>query len=158
MTKLRLGALGNRLVLTAALALASVPTTAQEASFRLSFLPREATNLVCFSREHALDLLAEFREVYMAEARPRVKRLVRSFADKIGPGKQYDCALLKSVYIPIMPIDAIDLVSERSLDWGDKDEHYFVTSKVLVGEKTYTKTADGGPIFAFTSDFVIIKE
>ncbi|MGF1500620.1 MAG: hypothetical protein ACFBSD_02300 [Paracoccaceae bacterium] len=127
-------------------------------SYRLSFLPDEQTNLICFSRTDALALLIEFRRRYLAEERPRVRRLIRSFEPELGPDNRYDCGLVASIYVPTQPIEAVDLAFERGLDWGDKDEHFFVAASLLVGETRYTMTAQGTPIYVFTSDFVILKQ
>ncbi len=127
-------------------------------TYRLSYLPDEQNNLICFSRQDALDLLTSFRTVYLAEERPRVRRLLRGFTEEFGQNRRYDCSFVFSIYVPTLPIQAVDLVEERGLDWEGRDEHYFVATNILVGETKYTQTATGGPIFVFTSDAVILKE
>ncbi|MGF1447480.1 MAG: hypothetical protein ACFBRM_14955 [Pikeienuella sp.] len=139
-----------------AFGLAARAQTAQ--NFSLLYLPDEQKNLICFSRGDALDLLTQFRELYMAEARPRVARLLRGFSDDFGQNRRYDCSFIVSIYVPTLPVDAIDLVQERGLDWGDDNEYYFVAATLLVGETKYTQTATGGSIYVFTSDAVIRKE
>ena len=137
----------------------SVPAAAQGAPvYRLTFLPDEADNLICFSAGDARDLLVAFRERYLAEERPRVRRLLRGFEDQLGPAARYDCAFVRSIYVPHQPVVAIDITEELGLDWGGRDAHFFVETELLVGESRYTRTTSGGPIYVFTSDFVILKE
>ena len=134
---------------------------AQEAPvYRLSYIPDEQENLICFAREDALALLTVFHEIYMAEARPRTRRILRGFAGEFGPGKRYDCGFVRSIYVPILPVEAIDLVEEFGTGWEgrQKKAHYFVATNLLVGEMKYTQTASGGRIYVFASEFEILKE
>lgn len=126
--------------------------------YRVSYLPDERDNLICFSRDDALDLLASFHDRYMAEARPRAMRLLRSLESQFGQTKRYDCAFIRSIFVPILPVEAVDIAEERGLDWGEAQEHYFVAANLLVGEAKYTKTATGGRIYVFASDVEIEKD
>lgn len=142
-----------------ALAAALGPAAAQDGPvYRLTYLPDEADNLICFSAADARDLLVAFRARFLAEERPRARRLLRTFEDQIGPGARYDCAFVRSIYVPRQPVVAIDIAEELALDWGEHDEHYFVAAELLVGDTRYTQTTSGDPIYVFTSDFVILKE
>lgn len=145
-----------RLAASAAIAV-SVSANAQEASYALSYLPDERDNVICFSRGDALALLSAFHAAYTAAEDPRAMRLMREFAGEFGPGRRFDCAFLRSIFVPSLPIDAVDVAVERALDWGERDEHFFVASSILIGETKYTQTETGGRIYVFASDFVIEK-
>lgn len=145
--------------LAAAVGLGVGPAHAQDATvYRLTYLPDEADNLICFSPEDARDLLVAFRARYLAAQRPRARQILRAFEAQLGPAARYDCAFVRSIYVPLQPVVAIDIAEDLGLDWGDLDEHYFVETELLVGQTRYTQTAAGGAIYVFTSDFVILKE
>ncbi len=136
---------------------ASVCAEAQEVRYELSYLPDERDNVICFSRGDALALLSAFHAAYTGAEDPRAMRLMRGFEGEFGPGRRYDCAFLRSIFVPILPIDAVDVTVERGFDWGERDEHYFVASNILIGETKYTQTETGDRIYVFASDFVIEK-
>lgn len=132
-----------------------------EPVYRLSYIPDEQDNLICFSPVDAMAILTAFHALYVAEERPRTRRLLRTLEPEMGPGRRYDCAFVRSIYVPVVPVTAIDIQETRGADWGSgrfHKRHYFIATNLLVGETKYTQTRTGGRIWVFTSDFEVIKE
>lgn len=120
--------------------------------YKLSHIPDQQRNVVCFARSDALALLADFHRRYVSA--PILDPL--PVLIELAPSQGYDCTTVDAAFIPTLPIQAVDLAVERGLDWSGRAEHFFVRAKLFGAVTPLPAGAD--EIYVFTSDFVILKD
>lgn len=134
----------------------SAPRAFSDEAFRLVYLPKVKNNLICFSRSDAADLLSEFRPLYLAEKRPRPRRILKGFETEFGNENRFDCAMLKSRFLPLKPMEVVDIADQGDA-WEGRKAHYFVAAEVLVDNMRYVAGSQGETLYVYVPEGVIEK-
>jgi len=130
---------------------------ADDPQYSLSFLPDEQDNLICLNRRDAHDLLMIFHQAFTSGDDKAID-VMRSLEGDMGPDRRFDCGFIESIYVPQIPLVVVDVAAESGLEWGDKPEHFFVRSNLLIDGQQFTGAENSDGIYAFTWDFVITKD
>lgn len=131
--------------------------TTQAEDYRVSYLPKAKNNVICFSPDDSRKLLEALQPMMVAEKRPRPRKMLRSLEPEFGTGSRFNCLVLKSRFLPAMPLDVVELENDGE-GWGPHDPQYFIAAEILVNDQRYVAGADGETLYVHVPHGVIEKK